>query len=84
MSFCYLLVEAGDQVDELLVLLSEPAQPVLGLGHGARLALVLLLELLQLVERAQAQLAQLGRVLLLLLQGHGVLVQHCLDLSRKT
>ena len=71
-------------MDQLLIFLSEPPQPVLCLGHGARLPLVLLLELLQLVEGPKAQLAQLRRVLLLLLQGHGVLVQHCLDLSGKT
>ena len=41
----------------------------------------LLFKLLQLVECAQAELAQLRRVLLLLLQRHRVLVQHRLDLG---
>ena len=36
-----LLVEAGHQVDQLLVLLRQPPQPVLRLWHRARLPLLL-------------------------------------------
>ena len=43
-----------------------------------------LLKLLELIECAEAELAQLGRVLLLLLQGNRVLVQHRLYLRRES
>ena len=43
-----------------------------------------LLKLLELIEGAEAELAQLGRVLLLLLQGNRVLVQHRLYLRRES
>ena len=43
-----------------------------------------LLKLLEFIEGAEAELAQLGRVLLLLLQGNRVLVQHRLYLRRES
>ena len=69
-------------MDELLVLVPDPLDPVLGPGLGRGLPLLLLLELLELVEGAEAELAQLGRVLLLLGELLGVLVQHCLQVGR--
>ena len=67
---------------ELLVLVPDPLDPVLGPGLGRGLPLLLLLELLELVECAEAELAQLGRVLLLLGELLGVLVQHRLQVRR--